>query len=70
MSAELTRAARLLGSKGGHVTAQRLTPEERSASAQHAVRVRWARVRDTQFQLPEETQDDDETGPSSAVCEE
>jgi len=30
-------------SKGGHASAQRLTPEERSARARRAVMARWAR---------------------------
>jgi hypothetical protein len=44
-SEELQRAARLLGRRGGITTAQRLSAEQRRASAQHAVAIRWARIR-------------------------
>ena len=43
---DLSRAARLLGRKGGHATAQRLTSDQRRANAQKAVAVRWARQRE------------------------
>jgi hypothetical protein len=45
---ELSRAAQLLGSKGGRTTAQRLTLDERRASAQRASAARWSRVRDAE----------------------
>lgn len=40
--AQLARAARLLGRKGGRVTAKRLTADERSASAKRASDARWS----------------------------
>jgi hypothetical protein len=33
------------GRRGGHATAAKLTPEERSESARRAVKARWAKVR-------------------------
>lgn len=33
------------GRRGGHATAAKMTPEERSESARRAVNARWARVR-------------------------
>jgi hypothetical protein len=39
--AQLARAARLLGRKGGLATAARLTADERSASAKRASDARW-----------------------------
>lgn len=43
---DVTRAARLLGRRGGQATAERLTPEQRTANARQAVNARWSRVRD------------------------
>jgi hypothetical protein len=45
MATQLQRAARLMGRKGGRVTAQRLSPEQRSANAKKAISIRWARYR-------------------------
>jgi hypothetical protein len=45
---KLTRAASLLGRRGGLTTAERLTPEQRRANAIKAVRTRWARQRDSE----------------------
>ena len=46
---EISAAAAVLGrlgaSKGGRARAARLDPEERSRQARHAVKIRWARVR-------------------------
>ena len=42
----LSRAARLLGRKGGRVTAQRLSAEQRSANGKKAIAIRWARYRE------------------------
>jgi hypothetical protein len=42
-AAELGRRG---GLKGGHVRAQRLTPEQRSAAARKAVQARWQKLRD------------------------
>jgi hypothetical protein len=33
------------GRRGGHATAARMTPEERSEAARRAVNARWAKVR-------------------------
>jgi hypothetical protein len=50
----LSRAARLLGRKGGEATAQRLSPEQRTANARQAVNARWARVRDAELEERDE----------------
>jgi hypothetical protein len=50
----LSRAARLLGRKGGEATAQKLSPEQRTANARQAVNARWARVRDAAPEQPDE----------------
>jgi hypothetical protein len=52
---DLSRAARLLGRKGGESTAQRLGPEQRTANARQAVNARWARVRDA---APDQTNEE------------
>lgn len=50
MATQLERAARLLGRKGGRVTAQRLSPEQRRENAKKAIAIRWARFRDANLQ--------------------
>lgn len=38
---QLARIAKILGARGGKARAARLTADERSASAKHAVDARW-----------------------------
>lgn len=46
--AQLARAARILGAKGGRATARRLTADERSAFAKRASDARWLAERTQQ----------------------
>jgi hypothetical protein len=45
LRAELSKAMRAVGRKGGKARAANLSPEQRSAGASHAAKARWAKAR-------------------------
>lgn len=45
MDLETSKAASLMGRKGGKKSAERLTPEQRKKRAQNAVKARWDKAK-------------------------
>jgi hypothetical protein len=56
------------GRRGGHATAAKMTPEERSEAARRAVNARWAKVR-AQVQESRKAQGLPETVPAGPVLD-
>lgn len=50
---EKNPAAIALGKLGGNAHAKKMTKEERSASARHAIQTRWKKIKEQQVPSPE-----------------